>query len=555
MKKILVKSTSLVLLLVMIFAMAAGPVSAAVSTTDNEATKVELGVETNTYTHTLFCFDVPAAGTLTIAKGPNSGGEITYTLYASEADFEAGTPLKDQTYDTIKDEIELTKGGTYYIVVQKIRTFKLTFEQKSSNETVKNPKAVTVAMGKSITLTQERSDGTHQYYSLSPDDKSYYKFELLNGSGVEFFDSKGNRINKNTVADVLSGKSKKVAVNAGKKTFIFGIFGSKSEGAASVKITRTDFIDIKKISFAKSTYTVSGSGAITLKADLGKDVNGKAITKAFESTLTYTVKDSNGKTVKNFVTADKKNKLKVTVGNDYNTGIYTLYVKTSEGKTASATVRVAPGKMDLKTGTSSEGTVNSSTVKWAKQDGADLYYIYLLKDGKFVKTGQSTTTSYTFKNLKADTTYSFKISAVKKAKQNGKVVYLVGDQSQVWKFITAKTTKPTLKSASCSSCKYTAGKSVSGHWDAGGVWHAGYKTNAYSTATIKVSVTAIKGASFYANSGSQIKNGAYTITFSGKKTSSTEKVKVRACYALSAYNSTAFGPWSAEKSVKIPAAK
>lgn len=281
--------------------------------------------------------------------------------------------------------------------------------------------------------------------------------------------------------------------------------------------------------------------------------------------------DTSGKKVNYFTgESESENPTKrhiITIGGSYNPGIYTITATTTEGLTAKAEIQLAPAKINL-TGLKSVGTTNSSTVTWDAYSSASKvkYYVYLLKNGKYKKVGETSSAAYTFKKLSAGKTYSFKISTVLETKnKKGKKVVLEGEKSDVYKFVTAPSEKPVITGLSCVSSKYhpkTWQEGLAGYWDGAGVWHkpiSGYWIAANSTAEVKVNVKSSKvfksyqyeeGVPVYVKDGQKI-----TFKYSGKIGSKTQKVKLRGVVTLDKYNSIAYGNWSEAKSVTIKAAK
>ena len=100
----------------------------------------------------------------------------------------------------------------------------------------------------------------------------------------------------------------------------------------------------------------------------------------------------------------------------------------------------------------SSKTKNSVTLKWSKVPRASRYQVYLYDSakGKYVRKTTLKSTSATVKNLKAGTTYKFKVRAYFK---NGETKY-VGDFSDV---LSVKT-KTTASSADSSSGSVTRSK-------------------------------------------------------------------------------------------------
>lgn len=88
---------------------------------------------------------------------------------------------------------------------------------------------------------------------------------------------------------------------------------------------------------------------------------------------------------------------------------------------------------------STSATQNSVTLKWGKIAGATGYRIYQSKDGKWVSIATISGTSYTVKNLKASTTYTFCVKAYKKV--SNKVTWYQG--SKAVKVKTAAPKSPT----------------------------------------------------------------------------------------------------------------
>ncbi|MGN1419099.1 MAG: fibronectin type III domain-containing protein [Acutalibacteraceae bacterium] len=128
--------------------------------------------------------------------------------------------------------------------------------------------------------------------------------------------------------------------------------------------------------------------------------------------------------------------------------VRTVDGKDYEGKASSAlsfnTVTEASAKK-YKVGevTTSARTTTTSTLTWKKISGADGYTVYQYNGSKWEKAASVTTNKWTAKNLKAATTYKFKVAAYKKS--GG--VYVYGSFSDV----LTTSTKPAVPKISAKA--------------------------------------------------------------------------------------------------------
>jgi fibronectin type 3 domain-containing protein len=233
----------------------------------------------------------------------------------------------------------------------------------------------------------------------------------------------------------------------------------------------------------------------------------------FNSTLTYTKKSLKAGTKYNFaVRAYVTKSGKTTFAPKYKT----LAVTTTSASAKPAQVK------NLK------ATPTATTVKltWSKVSDVKGYYVfsYNAKTKKCTSLGKTTGTSYTVKNRKANTAYSYVVQAYKVS--GGKNVY--GKVSSVVK-VTTLLAAPTVKITS------TKGKA-------------------------NLTWTNISGEGGYAIYMATSKNGKYThlanykanstkATKSKLKSGKTYYFKVRAYKKVS--GKTVYGAWSAVKSVMV----
>ena len=180
----------------------------------------------------------------------------------------------------------------------------------------------------------------------------------------------------------------------------------------------------------------------------------------------------------------------------------------------------------------SKVTANSVKLTWKadKNDETDYYQIYDVNAKKVIATVDEDTLTYTVKNLKAGTAYSFKVRGL--SKEDGKNYY--GDYSAV--SAATKSAATTLKSLSSTKAKAFIAK-----WnDKSGV--TGYQIQ-YSTAADFSSTKTIKvaGASATSKTVSSLK--------SGKK----YYVRVRTYKTLKVdgKSTTVYSDWSKASAVKV----
>ncbi|MGN0467208.1 MAG: fibronectin type III domain-containing protein [Acutalibacteraceae bacterium] len=128
--------------------------------------------------------------------------------------------------------------------------------------------------------------------------------------------------------------------------------------------------------------------------------------------------------------------------------VRTVGGKTYEGQTSqtlSFKTATADFAKKYKVGkvTTSARTTSTSTLTWEKVSGVDGYTVYKYSANKWVKAADVTTNKWTAKNLKAATTYKFKVAAYKKS--GG--VYVYGSFSDV----LTTSTKPTVPKISAKA--------------------------------------------------------------------------------------------------------
>lgn len=177
---------------------------------------------------------------------------------------------------------------------------------------------------------------------------------------------------------------------------------------------------------------------------------------------------------------------------------------------------------------------NLATVKV----NCDNSYVEIYKNGKWeaVNTsGQSAYNDVVIKGLKANTQYKFRVYVM----ENG---YKSTPSNEVY-FYTAHSAKPSIKSVKVSKVKAKKYPKEwhSGHFDAGGNWHPGYYTPAYTLTSYKLTVTLKKtppkGASTYvaiSNHYGELKyckaKGKKYVVSGSYKGKPGQKIKVNVCY-------------------------
>lgn len=527
---------------------------------ESSATKVTSGdVVSLSGTAQTWCIDVKGSGNL---KMIGSGYEFYAKVWNKSGSVDTSITVPTYKYENISFD----KADTFYIQASGVgRTLEILVEEAAENGDIEHAKVIDVPMNGEITVTA--TSPNPEYFVLNPDDKSYYQF--TSNAGSIYFSDGTAKIDRDSqfYYNYKEGGSGEYFLTACKGApAYFSLVGLiATNKAGSVTIKRTDFNEIKSIKFPSSKITVSGSKKITL--NIGK-------VKDYESRIRYTLKDADGKDVDLFMSdllkgydesEEPTKRHIITVGNGSTTGLYTLVATTSEGLTAKAEIQLAPAKVDTAK-IKSFGYTDSATITWEKVLGADKYYIYLKSGKKYKKVGETKDLSYTVKKLKADTTYSFKIAAVKTSKNSkGKKVDLVGEQTAEWKLITAPTEKPVISKLTAVKTDYVPKKWVEGtpaHYDSAGYWHNatnGYYVKDYSIAKIKFETKAskvFKSYQYEADRAELFKSGS-TIGYiiDGKAGAKSQKVKVRGVKTLDKYNAIAYGKWSDEKTVTIKAAK
>ena len=217
----------------------------------------------------------------------------------------------------------------------------------------------------------------------------------------------------------------------------------------------------------------------------------------------------------------------LTPGNAYEFSVR-AYIEitgtTVKGNTASVKATTKPMKVtSVKV---SNPATDGHTLTWSKAQGANYYHIYRYSsaDSKYVIVAKTDETTYTFADLSAGKTYSYKIKAV--YRKNG-IDISISDFSAVYKFATtpAKVTELKSSSVTASSFKLTW-KKVSGA--------TGYQVSVYDNAQGK-----------YVTYSTTDTN---SVTIKNLASKSTTKVKVRAVRVVGEKNY--YGYYSSTLSVK-----
>lgn len=206
----------------------------------------------------------------------------------------------------------------------------------------------------------------------------------------------------------------------------------------------------------------------------------------------------------------------------YGTGIYTGEVEIS--------FTVIPANISgLKVAKTSSSYIKLS---WKEDENysTQYYQIYDVKKKKIIKTVSSDNLSYTIKNLKAGTTYSFKVRGY--SKENGEKYY--GE----WETITG-VTRPA--SASLTSLKSSKAKTFTAKWDKQ-TSATGYQIQ-YSTSSKFSSYKTVKVS----------KNSSTSKTVSSLKSGKKYYVRIRTykTVKINGKSKTVYSSWSKAKSITI----
>ncbi len=237
------------------------------------------------------------------------------------------------------------------------------------------------------------------------------------------------------------------------------------------------------------------------------------------------VKDSKGKTLV------KGTDYKVTVPSGRKLpGVYT-YTITFMGKysgTKTLTFKILPATVNAAKMTATQ-TTSSIRINWPKVAGATGYkiYQYSASQGKYVQIATVTGTTYKkTTNLKAGTTYKFKVKAYKKLR-NGTVIDGVASSA----FTTAtKCVAPTISSLVASNAQKATLK-----------WSAVTGATGYQV--------------YYSTNNSDYKKAVSTTSKTASKTFSKSAKGKKMYFKVRAYKKvngqTIYGNWSAVKSIVI----
>lgn len=492
----------------------------------------------------------------------NDGNTVNFTQYSGDG----STYVKSGTFSGSVTSFNINVNEPLYLVMNNsaglaARTITMKTWCDYSN-TLDTANAVSPSCYNSVW-------DTYNYYSPGPiyskvvrnEDKTWVIIESPSNDGANFnvFDEAGNKL---TNVTQTPGQTFRYALPANQELY-FRLEASKGT-QKRLNVSREDFIDLKSVKFSASSYSLSlgGTKSGALNFTLNDDTNPKAPTysndTAFDSTITYTVKNSAGDSVGG-ITRDASNPAKYTFDSSKRTtGVYKVTAKTSEGKTCSALFKIAPKKMST-SGISSKGYTTAkscySTISWGAVSNVSGYalYIYDSKTKSYVKKAATTKTSYTVKGLSPNKTYYFRIAPYKKSTMDGTTYTLVAAKSDSFKVVTAPRTAPTLKSAKVTKSVYhKAWKEwISGYYDSGHYWHKGhYKTHAaYYASTIKITRSSVSGATSYQSNGLN-----YTLSSKNYLTDnhspSTKSFAVKIRTVKKAGNSVSYGPWSKTRTVR-----
>ena len=197
---------------------------------------------------------------------------------------------------------------------------------------------------------------------------------------------------------------------------------------------------------------------------------------------------------------------------------------TVKGNTASVKVTTKPDKV---TSVKVSNLDNyGHTLTWSKANGANYYHIYRYSsaDGKYVLVAKTDKLTYTFSDLSAGKTYSYKIKSVY---TKGDTQMTISDFSAVFKFATTPKKVTNLKASSVG----TASVNLTWSKSSGATY---YQVSVYDSAQGK-----------YIVYGTAETN---SITVKKLKSKSTLKVKVRAVRTVG--NKKYYGNYSSVLSVK-----
>ena len=197
----------------------------------------------------------------------------------------------------------------------------------------------------------------------------------------------------------------------------------------------------------KGTYAenhVSGLDGVKMAyryiTSLKFDKSSLSLQKGASQTLTYKVSPTNVYNSK--VTYKSSNEKVATVTSDgtvkgisFGTAVITCTAKDGSGKISSCTVKVVPKNVSgFKT---SSVTTNSYNIKWSKVEGATGYLVkkYDTSKNEWITLGETTKTSWSFKNLQPGSSARFSVKAYTVV---GKTTYY----SPSYSYLTAKTLSP-----------------------------------------------------------------------------------------------------------------
>lgn len=285
------------------------------------------------------------------------------------------------------------------------------------------------------------------------------------------------------------------------------IFNSEPEGYYD--FTWNCFVPVSSVSLNKSSLSMTAGDTAALTASVSPS-------NATDKSLAWTSSDSSVVSVNSSgrLTAKKAGKATITVTAKDGTNLSKKCAVTVKAKVT------APKRVGKLTSSKSTWTRNSVTLKWSSVSGASGYRVYKYdrKTKTYKKYKDTTKTSLKVTGLSAETKYTFKVAAYKKA---GGVTKF-GTQSPARSVWTAPrqlsssriTSKKTLKKTSSKWTVQLKWKKVSGasgyrvyYRQSGGSWRLLKKTR---STTLKVSLK--KGKSYSIRVAAyRTKNGLTTL--------------------------------------------
>ena len=380
------------------------------------------------------------------------------------------------------------------------------------------------------------------YYKLVVKDKAYYSFK--NSKATLHLYEKMNEVYEEEKASSTELTSIEQLLDVGEYLLVgYGVV----EGAeTNITVDCRDFVDIKNITSAQDKYEVLLNSKSLIKLTFTPATG-------FESRVEWTSANRDCMEITGYDYDLKETMADKSKAYIYakKLGEYKSTITTGEGVSKTITVMVKPNPTQISeaTAVTSSKKKASLNIKW-KGDG-NYYKIYDASTNKVVAETASDNVTL---NVAPGKTFNYKVESCYKVGGN----IICSSMGNAVSVITAPYKMPTIKSAKQSGkTKYTKPftKTVQ-RWNS--YWHfyenVRVKGGNISTANVKIKYKKVSGAKSYESTTGKgnatgFSSGKMVFSYSGKIKAKTEKLKIRGVWKNTV--TTAYGPWSKVKKIKI----